>query len=82
MRVHDHIGIDARVGEGHVLLSRDQTHHALLTVARGELVAQLGQTHVAHHRLDQEVVVVRGRDQHLVHVAAVLLVLHRRGARG
>lgn len=49
-------------------------------MTRGELVAQLRNAHVAHHRLDQEVLVVRRCDQHLVDVAAALLVLDRRGA--
>ena len=50
-------------------------------MTRGELVAQLRNTHVAHHRLDQEVLVVGRRDQHLVDVAATLLVLDGSSSR-
>lgn len=39
--VHDEVGADARIREGHVLLGNDDAAHPLLSVSRRELVAHL-----------------------------------------
>ena len=39
MRVHDDVGCDALVCEGHVCLRGDETYDAFLAVAGGEFVA-------------------------------------------
>ena len=42
MRVHDEVGDDAHVTEGHVLLVDDETTYPLLAVAGRKLVSNLG----------------------------------------
>mmetsp|Transcript_34960 Transcript_34960/g.87209 ORF Transcript_34960/g.87209 Transcript_34960/m.87209 type:complete len:662 (-) Transcript_34960:1408-3393(-) len=72
VRVHDDVGRHPVIVEGHVLVPHDQPAHALLPVARRELVAELGRARRAHADLDDEVVVLVGRDHHAVDVRVVV----------
>mmetsp|Transcript_40875 Transcript_40875/g.128065 ORF Transcript_40875/g.128065 Transcript_40875/m.128065 type:complete len:675 (-) Transcript_40875:1998-4022(-) len=80
VRVHDEVRADAVVVEGHVLLRHDDAADALLAVAAGELVADLGAAALPQIYLDEELLVLVGGDHDLVHVhARAALPGHRRG---
>mmetsp|Transcript_2207 Transcript_2207/g.6657 ORF Transcript_2207/g.6657 Transcript_2207/m.6657 type:complete len:452 (-) Transcript_2207:1102-2457(-) len=81
MRVDDHVRGHARLGEGHVLLGPEAAEHALLAVARGELVPRDGVAVVA--QLDAHLGARRApplcaQQPHLLHAGAlgVLVVVH------
>mmetsp|Transcript_4949 Transcript_4949/g.16533 ORF Transcript_4949/g.16533 Transcript_4949/m.16533 type:complete len:518 (-) Transcript_4949:1943-3496(-) len=71
--VHDDVRHDAVVAEGHVLLAHDEAADALLPVARGELVAELGRPRGPHADLDDEVLILVGGDHDAVDVRVVVL---------
>lgn len=52
--VHDEVGTDAGVGEGHVLLGDDDSADTLLPVPRGKLVAHLTRAKTEHTVVDNK----------------------------
>lgn len=68
VRVHDDVGADALVVERHVLLRDDETANTLLSVTRGELVAEFGTTSLSQENLDEGRVRVGIRQEDLVDV--------------
>ena len=51
VRVHDEVGADAALAEGHVLLRHYRPHHPLLPVPAAELVPNLRPPRMPHQRL-------------------------------
>ena len=66
VRVDDEIGRDALAREGHVLHAIEHAAGALLTVTRGELVADLRRLDGAHLDFDELVALVAHAHEHLV----------------
>merc|ERR1719271_1540883 len=74
MRVHDEVRADALLREGHVLLLDNGPNHALLPVARRELVPKFWPPRMSHNYLDDlAAFVVLGHD-HAIHVARDLVL--------
>jgi hypothetical protein len=60
MGVHDEVGAYPALAEGEVLLLDDDAHDALLAVAGGELVAELGAAGVADQDLEHLLLLLVG----------------------
>src|SRR5690349_6510113 len=65
VRVHDDVGADALVGEGHVLLLHDDAANSLLAMSAAEFVPQLGSASATEEHLDQAMILRAGSEEHL-----------------
>ncbi len=75
VRVHDHVGTQAQFGERQVLLFGDERRDALLTVARAELVADLGPARLPQQDLDDGRLLVVARHHHLAGATKLAVTL-------
>ena len=71
VRVHDDVGDDAVLGEGHVFLPIRHSDRSLLPVSRAQLVSDLRDSHRAHFHLHEAEALLVGGQHHLVHDAAL-----------
>mmetsp|Transcript_18763 Transcript_18763/g.45097 ORF Transcript_18763/g.45097 Transcript_18763/m.45097 type:complete len:326 (+) Transcript_18763:712-1689(+) len=77
VRVHDQVRRDPLAREGHVVLAIGDAHRALLSVARGKLVADLRHSHRTHLDLNEARATLRRSEHDLVDCAMLVVAQPR-----